>query len=132
MNLSDRIQRILSMPAFARLTEDERMMAAGNLAAEFQMFQELMPHKIAELQMVALRNKRSGDLDNYIFRDEAHAIEWLTQKFVTDARYGVDIVRVAVTPCCHKETIIEVLKQMTVSEYLATAPKALGKIGRKR
>jgi hypothetical protein len=69
------------------------------------------------LHHVALRC--SGDLDEYIFSDYDHAYEWLTQGFVTDEDYSVEIVTVKRTKCCHREVKDEVLRKMSASSFIA-------------
>lgn len=74
---------------------------------------------------VALKTQPERDLDGYIFNDVAHAREWLTQEFVTDAEYSACIVSYRRTRCCNAKVAVKIEKLLTRTEFLALKPEEL-------
>jgi hypothetical protein len=73
---------------------------------------------------IRLRVKGGVDLDGYLFTDNAHAVEWLRQPWVTDEEYAVEEVTVRIAPCCGRRVARKVLRRMSVSEFLSEAQAA--------
>jgi hypothetical protein len=86
---------------------------------------EKRPRRFLSQGIELLTNPRGRDLDGYIFQDEAHAREWLSQSFVSDDAYKVAIVQVGIRSCCGRRYAKKRLRTLRVGEFLhkpATPP----------
>lgn len=66
---------------------------------------------------------QGGDLDGYIFSDIQHAVEWLSQKFVTDDKYTVTPITVVsgLCPTCkatHRNIVVKSGHEVKPSTFL--------------
>lgn len=68
-------------------------------------------------QRIQLRCK--GDLDRYLFTDQAHAIRWLGQRYIQTSLPSMKISLVmAVETKCGDDRVTKVLRTMKAADFL--------------
>ncbi len=69
---------------------------------------------------VMLRVRSPHDtLDGYLFQSIQHAVQWVSQPFVTDEEYGVALCTYKERPCCGARYRLVVKRTLRIDAFLA-------------